>query len=76
MVEMKSTAQAAREIGVSKGTLLRWLHDGVLREPKRIDLAGSAWRAWIEADIERARRVKATMRRGPKPKGRKKGARR
>ena len=64
-----STAQVAKLIGVSKGTLLRWLNDGVLEEPKRrTKFGGAAWRLWDAADIERARSVKATQRRGPKPK--------
>jgi transposase len=66
-----STAQAAEAIGVSKNTLLRWLYDGVLGEPKRTAVANSEWRVWTEEDIERARNVKATMRRGPKPRSRK-----
>jgi hypothetical protein len=71
--EMKSTGQVAREIGVNKGTLLRWLRDEILPEPKRIEIAGPAWRTWTEADVKRAKKLKAAMRRGPKPKDRKKG---
>lgn len=63
-----TTAQAATAIGVSKNTLLRWLYDGVLKEPKQTMVANSNWRVWTEDDIERARKVKSTMRRGPKPR--------
>jgi predicted DNA-binding transcriptional regulator AlpA len=69
--EMKnahSTADAARIIGVSKSTLLRWLADDIIPEPKRILVAGVSWRAWAKDDIEAARKVKASMRRGPKPR--------
>ena len=68
--EMKgqNTAQVAKLLGIAKGTLLRWLYDGVLAEPKQVNVAGVNWRFWTDADIERARKVKATMRRGPKPK--------
>ncbi len=55
-------------IGVSKGTLLSWLYQSLLKEPGRAQVAGSNWRVWTEADIERARKLKATMKRGPKPK--------
>lgn len=67
-----STAQAAKLVGISKNTLLRWLYEGSLREPKRrMGVGGSDWRVWSEADVERARTVKATMKRGPKPKSKK-----
>ncbi len=63
-----STAQTAKIIGVSKNTLLQWLYSGLLREPKRSRVAGVQWRIWSEADIERARKIKGTRKRGPKPK--------
>ncbi len=71
--EMKgrNTAEIAKLLDVSKGTLLRWLHDGVLGEPKQVSVAGVKWRIWSDADIVRARKIKATMKRGPKPKKRK-----
>ena len=64
----RNTAEVAKLLGVAKGTLLRWLHDGVLAEPKKVNVAGVKWRIWSDADIERARKVKATMRPGPKRK--------
>lgn len=63
-----STAQVARIVGVTKITLLRWLYAGVLKEPKRVKVVGGTWRIWTEADIRRAKQVKKTMKRGPKPK--------
>jgi DNA-binding transcriptional MerR regulator len=66
-----STAQVAKAIGVSKNTLLQWLYTGTLREPKRSSVGGVQWRIWTDLDIERAQKVKATMKRGPKPKKRK-----
>lgn len=68
--EMKgrNTAAAAKLLGVAKGTLLRWLRDGILAEPKRTSFGGMKWRIWDDADIARARKVKATQRRGPKVK--------
>lgn len=67
-----TTAQVAKIIGVSKNTLLQWLYTGVLTEPKRSAVGGIQWRIWSASDIERARKVKATMKRGPKPKKEKK----
>jgi DNA-binding transcriptional MerR regulator len=70
ITEMKgyTTAQAAEIVGVSKNTLLQWLYSGLLEEPKRSRVAGVQWRIWSEADIARARKVKGTTKRGPKPK--------
>jgi excisionase family DNA binding protein len=49
-----STAEVAKAIGVSKKTLLRWLWDGKLAEPKqtmgRVDA-----RVWSAADLQRAK---------------------
>jgi MerR HTH family regulatory protein len=67
----RNTAEVAKLLKVAKGTLLRWLRDEVLPEPKQVSIAGVKWRKWSDADIARARRVKAKMRRGPKPKTRK-----
>jgi DNA-binding transcriptional MerR regulator len=50
-----STAEVAREIGVSKNTVLRWLATGKLREPKRETFGGVESRVWSAADLERAR---------------------
>lgn len=63
-----STAQVAKAIKVSKNTILRWLYAGTLEEPEHRKVNGMNWRIWTEADIERARKVKATMKRGRKPK--------
>ena len=70
IIEMRgySTAQVAKMVGVSKNTLLRWLYGGQLKEPRRTQVAGRSWRIWVESDIQRARELKATMKRGPKPK--------
>lgn len=50
-----STVEVAREIGVSKNTVLRWLASGKLKEPKRETFGGVASRVWTAADLERAR---------------------
>lgn len=73
IIDMKgyTTAQVAKAIGVSKNTLLQWLYNGELREPKRVYVGAIEWRIWSEADVSRARKVKATMKRGPKPRSKK-----
>jgi predicted site-specific integrase-resolvase len=62
-----TTAQVAQAVGVSKNTLLKWLYAGALQEPKRVRVAGMRWRVWTQSDVERARKLKGTMKRGPKP---------
>lgn len=49
---MFSTAQAAKHIGVSKNTLLRWLDEGLTEDVQR-DWRG--WRLWRQEDIERVK---------------------
>jgi hypothetical protein len=62
------TAEAAKLVGVTKRTLLQWVYRGLLKDPKRVRVAGIVWRVWTKSDIERARKVKAKMKRGPKPR--------
>jgi len=64
----RTTAEVAKELGVAKTTLLRWLRDGWLKEPRRVLVNGATWRVWTNADLTRARKLKASLRRGPKPK--------
>lgn len=66
-----TTAQVAKLAGVSKITLLRWLYAGKVKEPKRQQLAGPAWRIWTDADVTRVKQYKAAhyrKGRGRKPK--------
>jgi predicted site-specific integrase-resolvase len=49
---MYSTIEAAKCIGVSKNTLLRWLDSGLIDDVER-DWRG--WRVWLSEDIERVR---------------------
>jgi len=65
-----STAQVARTIGISKNTLLSWLYQGKISEPKRQKNGGQDIRLWTERDLARARQYKeANYRKG---RGRKK----
>jgi DNA-binding transcriptional MerR regulator len=49
---MLSTVEAAKCIGVSKNTLLRWLDCGLIEDVER-DWRG--WRIWRDHDIKRAK---------------------
>jgi DNA-binding transcriptional MerR regulator len=62
-----TTPEVAKLAGVHLRTLHRWLERGLLPEPKRGKIGGLAVRIWTNADIERARKIKGTMKRGRKP---------
>ncbi|UCC98903.1 MAG: MerR family transcriptional regulator [Phycisphaerales bacterium] len=49
---MLSTVEAAKRIGVSKSTLLRWLDEGLTEDVER-DWRG--WRIWRRDDIARVK---------------------
>ena len=49
---MYSTVEAAKFVGVSKNTLLRWLDEGLIDDVQR-DWRG--WRIWQHKDIERVK---------------------
>ena len=58
MKDSFSTAEVAKEIKVSKGTLLRWLQTGQLEDPKRETFGGVESRIWTAADLERAKQFR------------------
>ena len=58
MKDSFSTAEVAKAIMVSKGTLLRWLQSGQLEEPKRETFGGVESRIWTTADLDRAKAFK------------------
>lgn len=49
------TAEAYRVIGVSRNTLYRWLHKGVLNGSERRDSRG--WRLFTQKEIDRLNRT-------------------
>jgi hypothetical protein len=65
-----STAQVARMIRVHKRTLIRWLLEGKVGEPKRVSIGLIDSRIWADRDVERVRRYRAANYR--KGRGRKK----
>ena len=59
--------------GIGRMTLLRWLKNGKIHEPKRIGNGGVQARIWTDRDVERVRKYKQeNYRKGrgrkPKPK--------
>jgi DNA-binding transcriptional MerR regulator len=69
---IRSTLEVAKLIGVGKTTLLTWLRDGRIPEPKRVSQGGVDLRLWNDRDVERVRKYKeANYRKG---RGRKKAS--
>ena len=68
-----STRQAAKKMRVSFRTLNRWLALGKIKPSTAVKMpTGRTLWLWTDADIAKGRKLKATIKRGPKPK-RKKG---
>lgn len=49
-----STVEAAKEIGISKPTLLRWIREKKIADVKR---DRNKWRVFTESDVVRIKRV-------------------
>ncbi len=66
-----STPKAAKLIGAHYVTVHRWLAEGLIT-PESIELSDGRklWR-WTDADIAKAKAVKAGRKSGPKPKAKK-----
>jgi predicted site-specific integrase-resolvase len=66
-----STEQVAREVGINRVTLERWLSSGKVRQPKTIRFGRNEFRNWTPTDVERVRKFKEEnyrKGRGRKPK--------
>jgi predicted site-specific integrase-resolvase len=58
MPKTYSTVEVTRMAGIGRMTLLRWLRDGKIPEPKRIRNGGLNARIWTDRDVERVRKYK------------------
>jgi excisionase family DNA binding protein len=70
MTGFYSTSEVAEKVGVAKRTLIRWLKDRKIAEPKRIEYPGIISRLWSRQDVEQLRKYKQQNYR--KGRGRKK----
>jgi excisionase family DNA binding protein len=68
-----TTQEAAKAVGVSYLTLLRWLYAKKLDEPERMMYGGQNLRLWTKADIERARKYNVEGLRSRRSRARKAG---
>lgn len=63
-----TTPEAAKLIGVSRQTLQAWIKGRFIETPELGKVANLSVRLWSKADIQRAKRFKGTLRRGPEVK--------
>ena len=66
--KLLSTVEVAEEIEVPRATLQYWIKEGKVRAPKTRLRNGVAVRLWTMVDIEKARKVKGSLKRGPEAK--------
>jgi excisionase family DNA binding protein len=66
--QLLSTVELARQAGVPRATLQYWIKEGKIAAPKIRLRNGVAVRLWTTADVEKARKLKGTLERGPEPK--------
>lgn len=57
ILRMFSTAEAAKLINVSKSTVLRWIHEGLIAD---VDRDWRGWRTWSQGDINTVQAFKET----------------
>jgi excisionase family DNA binding protein len=66
-----STLDVARQVGISRATLERWIASGNIPAPKMIKFGRDEFRNWTGEDVERVRKYKQKnyrKGRGRKPK--------
>jgi excisionase family DNA binding protein len=63
-----TTSEAAKAAKVSRPTIQYWISTGKIDAPKLEVHNGKAARLWTEADVERMRKLSATLKPGPAPK--------
>jgi excisionase family DNA binding protein len=59
-----TTAQAAAMIGISRQALYTWMAERRINAPKTTQLGGRSMRFWTKAQIDAAKKVKGTQKRG------------
>jgi DNA-binding transcriptional MerR regulator len=64
--KLLSTVEVAEAIGVPRATLQYWIKQKKFAAPKAKVFGGVAVRLWTPADIERARKLKGSLKPGPK----------
>ena len=63
-----STSQVAAKLGVSRQTLYDWIESGLIDAPEPIKAGNASIRLWTDRHVRSARKVKGTLKPGPKPR--------
>jgi hypothetical protein len=63
-----STREAAAKLGIALVTLQGHIRKGTFKVPPLVDIHGGVIRLWSDSDLRRAKKVLATVKRGPKPR--------
>jgi len=63
-----STSEVARKIGISRQALYLWIDAGLLDAPKPIQAGNASIRLWTDAHVAAAKKLKGSLKPGPKPK--------
>ena len=66
--KLLSTVEVADKVGVPRATLQYWIKAGKIAAPKTRLRNGVAVRLWTAVAVEKARKLKGTLKRGPEPK--------
>jgi DNA-binding transcriptional MerR regulator len=61
-----TTVEVAREAKVPRATLQYWIASRRISAPAVQIVEGKAMRQWTAADVERVRKLKGTLKKGPK----------
>jgi excisionase family DNA binding protein len=72
MARTYSTGEAAKAIGVSRQTLQAWIDTRAISAPKLAKVGRISVRLWTDADIQKARMFRGTLKPGPRSKRKKK----
>jgi len=67
-----TTVQVAKAANVPRATLQFWIASRKISAPRVQLIGGKAVRLWSEADVDRIRNLKGTMKSGPKASKKKK----
>jgi excisionase family DNA binding protein len=63
-----TTVELAKIANVPRATVQFWISSGKLSAPKVLLVGGRAVRLWSEGDLSRIRKLKGTLKPGPKKK--------
>ena len=66
--KLLSTVEVADAIDVPRATLQYWIKKGKIGAPRTKLRNGVAVRLWTASEVEKARKLKGSLKRGPEPR--------